>query len=316
MVGHLGRGARNWRTSRTQRFSTVVGYAGKPFSQHMWRPDTSEKFDGSSLKIFQVACRKFWCAENWASGHVKYFERAKISSGRVRSGSRRFWGNPEKWHRPVQALFCEVRNIEPSERRKCESGQETGASRIRLSPRHHVHSETGETDHGRYYVVHKGPEWARAAHPPLVDHFPRKKKGRSGMAPARCLKWISLSLGMWTMSRLSTGNTAMIMRTRRTPVGSRTLRVRRLCFRNTDILLTYTIEVSFSWGRPNGRLSWEQNEISDEKKFVFDGTKFFSRLQLYIDSTFWYIQRIFEAKIWFDRLPNIGSLISRAETEW
>ena len=123
---------------------------------------------------------------------------------------------------------------------------------------------------------------------PFSQEKERKiKNGASDcMAPARCLKWISLSLGMWTMSRLSTGNTAMIMRTRRTPVGSRTLRVRRLCFRNTDILLTYTIEVSFSWGRPNGRLSWEQNEISDEKKFVFDGTKFFSRLQLYIDSTF------------------------------
>ena len=34
------------------------------FQKHMWRPDTSEKFDGSSLQIFHVACRKFWCAEN------------------------------------------------------------------------------------------------------------------------------------------------------------------------------------------------------------------------------------------------------------
>ena len=48
----------------------------------------SEKFDWSSLKIFHVARRKFWCAENWASGLAKYFERAEISP---RRGSRRFW---------------------------------------------------------------------------------------------------------------------------------------------------------------------------------------------------------------------------------
>ena len=33
---------------------------------------------------------EFWGAENSASGPVKYSERAEISSGRVRRGSRRF----------------------------------------------------------------------------------------------------------------------------------------------------------------------------------------------------------------------------------
>ena len=43
---------------------SFVGSAGKSFSQEVRRLEMPENFDGSSLRNFRVACRKFWSAEN------------------------------------------------------------------------------------------------------------------------------------------------------------------------------------------------------------------------------------------------------------